>query len=132
MTVSQWEITALGFLAAALVGACAWVVLDQHVTPEKMERVRRRSLSRRGRLADGTITEAGQETIYYSYSIHGVAYTASQDISNLYKYMAANPERLIGPVSLKYSPNNPADSIVICEQWSGLRKISGEGERVNA
>jgi hypothetical protein len=31
---------------------------------------------------------------------------------------------LIGPASLKYAPRNPANSILICERWSGLR-VSG-------
>ena len=26
-----------------------------------------------------------------------------------------------GPATVKYSPRNPANSIVICEEWSGLR-----------
>jgi hypothetical protein len=29
---------------------------------------------------------------------------------------------MIGPVSVKYDPRNPANSIVISEQWNGLRK----------
>ena len=27
----------------------------------------------------------------------------------------------IGPVSIKYDPRNPANSIVLSEEWSGLR-----------
>ena len=29
---------------------------------------------------------------------------------------------LVGPVTLKYSTRNPANSIIICEEWSGLRQ----------
>ena len=32
-----------------------------------------------------------------------------------------DPDRLIGPVYMKYTPRNPANSIIVCEQWSGLR-----------
>jgi len=28
---------------------------------------------------------------------------------------------LVGVANLKYSPKNPANSILICEEWSGLR-----------
>ena len=51
-------------------------------------------------------------------------YTASQDIGTLRDRLPAEPERLIGVASLKYSPNNPANSILICEDWSGLRAPS--------
>ena len=27
----------------------------------------------------------------------------------------------VGPVSVKYDPRNPANSILVAEQWSGLR-----------
>jgi hypothetical protein len=50
-----------------------------------------------------------------------VAYSTGQDISELRELLPADPERLIGPVTLKYSPKNPANSIVLCERWSGLR-----------
>jgi hypothetical protein len=132
MTVSEWEFAGLAIFASILMAAAAWILFDHRVTPEKRERTRRQSLSRRGRLTDGTITEAGESAIYYSYSIQGVAYTASQDITHLYQYLTADPERLVGPVSLKYSPKNPADSIVICEQWSGLRKTGEEVGQVHA
>ena len=34
----------------------------------------------------------------------------------------ADSHRLIGrPASLKYSVQNPANSILLCEEWSGLR-----------
>jgi hypothetical protein len=35
--------------------------------------------------------------------------------------LPAEPERLIGWSGMKYSSNNPANSILICEEWSGLR-----------
>jgi len=35
--------------------------------------------------------------------------------------MPPGPQRLIGAVTLKYSPRNAANSIVVCEEWSGLR-----------
>jgi hypothetical protein len=67
------------------------------------------------------ITEADETALFYTYSVGGVQYAASQDISTLRELLPSPPERLIGAVSLKYFPRNPANSILICEQWSGLR-----------
>ena len=74
-----------------------------------------------GRLGDALITEVSDQTIFYSYSLSGVVYTASQDVSDLKEMLPDEPERLVGQVSLKYIPRNPANSILMCEQWSGLR-----------
>jgi len=115
------EVAALGVLAAGLVALAIYIALRVHGTPEKRERKRRLSVHRLGRLGDATITEATDSVIYYSYSIRGVHYTASQDVTALREQLPAEPERLIGIASLKYSPNNPANSILICEEWSGLR-----------
>lgn len=93
-------------------------------TPEKRERKRRLELHQHGRLGDALITEATDAMLYYSYSVRGVQYEASQDVSGLRHILPPEPERLIGPVHLKYSPRNPASSILICEEWSGLRAPS--------
>jgi hypothetical protein len=92
--------------------------------PEKRERKRRLELHQRGRLWDALITEASESMLYYSYSVGGVQYEASQDVSALREMLPPEPERLIGPASLKYSPRNPGNSILICEEWSGLRAPS--------
>jgi len=93
-------------------------------SPEKRERKRRLELHRHGRLGDALIAEATDALLYYSYSVRGVQYEASQDITALRHLLPAEPERLIGPASLKYSSKNPANSILICEEWSGLRAPS--------
>jgi hypothetical protein len=92
--------------------------------PEKRERKRRLELHQHGRLGDALITEASEEMLYYSYSVGGVQYEASQDVNGLRELLPPEPERLIGPASLKYSSRNPANSILICEEWSGLRAPS--------
>ena len=75
-----------------------------------------------GRLGDATIMEISDDAIFYEYSVGGVTYTASQDISQLREMIPGDPQRLIGrPASLKYSSQNPANSILLCEEWSGLR-----------
>ena len=80
----------------------------------------------RGRLSHGTVTDVGSDVVYYSYAVAGVEYRASQETSTLTQFLPADRDRVIGPVTLKYSPRNPANSIVLCEHWSGLRIINKE------
>jgi hypothetical protein len=93
-------------------------------SPDKRERKRRLELHQHGRLGDALITEASETMLYYTYSVRGVQYEASQDVSGLRELLPPEPERLIGPASLKYSSRNPGNSMLICEEWSGLRAPS--------
>jgi hypothetical protein len=120
MTVA-WQVAGLALLAGVLLALAAYILLDFRTSPEKKERMRRMVLSQKGRLGDGIITEATESTIYYTYSVSGVVYTTSQDIAQLNEFLPADPERLVGPVWLKYATENPANSIVVCEQWSGIQ-----------
>jgi hypothetical protein len=116
------QLASLIVLACALLGVAVWVALKMvQGSPEKRERNRRLMVNRYGRLADAFITEAGANIIYYEYSVHGVRYIASQDVTLLRELLPSEPERLIGVVNLKYTPRNPANSILVCEEWSGLR-----------
>jgi hypothetical protein len=124
------QIAALGGVVAALAALIVWVVLRRRTTPEKRERKRRLAVNSGGRLGDAFITEATDSTLYYSYSIRGVQYAASQDITTLREHLPAEPERLIGVVGMKYSTRNPANSILVCEEWSGLR-APGAGAPLN-
>lgn len=117
------EIAALCGLAAGLIGLAIYIPLRAKASPEKREKKRRFNVNQLGRLGDAMITEASETAIYYSYSVRGVQYAASQDVGSLREYLPADPDRLSGAVaSLKYIPKNPADSILICEEWSGLRQ----------
>src|ERR1700687_3967281 len=112
----------LGAVGAGTVGFGVRLALRlMQSNAEKRERKRRLELHRHGRLGDALITEATESMLYYSYSVRGVQYEASQDVSTLRSLLPPEPERLIGPASLKYSSRNPANSILICEEWSGLR-----------
>ena len=123
------ELAALATLAAGLVVLAVWIVLQvRERSPEYRERKRRQFLHQRGRLGEALITEATDGIIYYAYSVHGVQYTASQDITALRDRLPAEPERLIGLANLKYAVRNPANSIVICEEWSGLRAPAKVGQ----
>ena len=72
-------------------------------------------------MGDATIIDVRDCILFYSYEVRGVAYTTSQDASELKNLLPAETSTLVGPTALKYSSNNPANSIVICEEWSGLR-----------
>jgi hypothetical protein len=115
------QVAALCGVAAALIALAIWIVMRVHGTPEKRERKRRLNVHRLGRLGDAMISEATESTLYYFYTVRGVQYTASQDVSGLHEYLPADPHRLIGVSGLKYSSKNPANSILVCEEWSGLR-----------
>lgn len=109
------SISAVAFVAAF------WILLQRRRGPIERERRRRLNVNLRGRLGDAMITDVQDNTIYYSYNIRGVAYTAAQDISTIREFLPEDTERLIGLASLKYHTNNPANSILVCEKWSGLR-----------
>jgi hypothetical protein len=121
------QVAALGGLALVLIGIGVWIVARVvKSSPEKKERKRRLEVNMNGRLGDALISEASDDTLYYSYSIHGVRYTTSQDVSTLKELLPADPGRLVGVANLKYTVRNPANSILVCEEWSGLR-IHGTG-----
>ena len=87
----------------------------------KRERRRRLEIHQRGRLGEAYITGFDEATLFYSYSVGGVQYETSQDISTLRDRLPAEPERLLGVANLKYMLNNPPNSILLCEEWCGLR-----------
>jgi hypothetical protein len=113
---------ALGALLVAIVAALgyrAWKA--SRVTPEERERRRRAVLAATGKMGDAMLVEFRDNNLFYSYLVRGVEYTASQEVSSLTDRL---PDDLssVGSVSVKYDPRNPANSIVVAEQWSGLRK----------
>lgn len=115
------------FLWPALAGLCAvaaiiaWLLLRLRISPQERERRRRIFVHLHGRLADATITDFSDSAVFYGYMVAGVEYSASQDIAPFRDSLPADFSRLLGPAMLKYMPANPANSILICEDWSGLR-----------
>jgi hypothetical protein len=107
-------------VCAAAAGAVAW---KRRKTPEELERERRLALAQRGRIAEGTILglrkhERGR-VVLYEYSVSQVTYNAGQDLSTLPEVRLEPPCEGL-PARVKYDPQNPGDSIVVCEKWSGL------------
>lgn len=117
------EVSILALVALLLIGAGVWLFLSSRESAAQRERRRRLTLSRTGRMGDATIIDVRDCVLFYSYEIRGVAYTTSQDASELKNKLPPETSTLIGPTSLKYSSRNPANSIVICEEWSGLRPV---------
>jgi hypothetical protein len=120
--MNMWpQLGLLLLVAAALIALLVWVLPRFRRDPDEKERRRRLQVNATGRLGDAEITDVEGNSVFYSYSVRGVAYTAAQDISRLKEFLPDHPERLIGPVLFKYAPQNPANSIIVCEDWSGLR-----------
>jgi hypothetical protein len=124
------DVYTLLLVAAGIVAGGVALALSfrSKKTEAEKERERRLKINAAGRICDGTIeklaeptTEGGARLVYYSYTVGGVTYSAAQDLSML------PPEVRIGkchegfPASIKYDPQDPSSSIIICELWSGLR-----------
>jgi hypothetical protein len=59
--------------------------------------------------------------LIYSYRIGGVDYESSQDITDMQGVVDAAQVRAGFPCSARYQPGNPQNSIVVAEEWTGLR-----------
>jgi hypothetical protein len=133
---------------AAAAGIAAYVLTRHKPTPEEVERERRDLLARSGRITDGTIMDTmimearnssvsvpdlsdaemptpaddsvpTPQIIVYNYRIAGVTYECAQDVTALAQYVHGIRTDL--PIQVRYLPQNPANSIVVAESWSGLR-----------
>jgi len=120
-------------LAAAAAGAAGALILARSRRgAAERERRRRLEVARRGRMSDGIVTDVAGQTAYYSYSVMGVDYAASQDLSALRDRLPEDLSALIGPVTLKYMARNPANSIIASEEWSGFHGRHRLGNRINS
>ncbi len=116
------QLAGLAVILVLLLGAGVTIALWKRGNPRERERKRRLAVNRYGRMGDGIITDCQEDALYYNYSIRGVEYATAQDVSTLREFLPEDPALLIGQVTLKYSSNNPANSILLCEEWSGLRR----------
>jgi hypothetical protein len=114
-------------MAAVLVVALVLLVYRawqrSRVTAEERERRRCSHLVAVGKIIDATLVELRESLVFYCYSVRGVEYTASQDLSRFMDTAAADFSG-VSAMSVKYDPRNPANSIVVAEEWSGLRGAS--------
>jgi hypothetical protein len=112
----------VGALCAATLAGIA-IVVRRRPTAKQREERRRQRLASVGRIVDGSLinaepAEETPQTIIYKYRIAGVTYECSQDVSTLGSLV--QNLRLDYPVQVRYSRDNPADSIVVAETWNGL------------
>ena len=139
-------ILALAVAVLTGIGILFYAFFRPSADPEEAERKRRLHLNQIGRIAEGQVVELmehpSEETpapkalfgsrarplgsrsrhiVSYSYSISGVTYQTGQDITGLESQVRL--ERLVAgqPASIKYDPSNPVDSILVADDWSGLR-----------
>ena len=105
-------------VTGAILASRGW--RRSRITAEELERRRREALAARGKMADAELAEIRDDVLFYSYGVRGVEYIASQDVTMLRDYLPRDYSD-VGPVSVKYDPRNPANSILVAEQWTGLR-----------
>jgi hypothetical protein len=145
---ADWKLVlALGGAAIAALAMIFYAFFRPATDPHEEERRRRLHLNQIGRIAEGQIVElvehppesktarkglfgAGarplvdmrpRHLVSYSYLISGVTYQTAQDITGLESQIRL--ERLVAgqPASIKYDASNPSDSILVADDWSGLR-----------
>jgi hypothetical protein len=128
-------------ILAALTAVALWLVFKRRPTPDEVEHARRIFLSQSGRLVDGMLLDICEieapakpasksnpkpepstlTMLMYSYHIGGVDYECAQDITTLRDVIDTAQVRAGFPCSARYQPGNPQNSIVVAEEWSGLR-----------
>ena len=127
---SVWGLGAAAVAVASLTAAGVWLLRRKRPTPDELERSRRRFLVQSGRLVDGMLLDVAEldggedrrhTMLIYNYRIGGVDYECSQDVTALGGVLDAKQVRAGFPCSVRYQPGNPQNSIVVAEQWSGLR-----------
>jgi hypothetical protein len=129
-SVNPWEIagslTAVGTVTAVVL----WFMLRKRPTAEELERARRLFLVQSGRIVDGMLLDVCEvqavdgrtlTMLLFSYRNGGVDYECSQDITDMPGVVDVGQVRAGFPCSVRYQPGNPQNSIVVAEQWSGLR-----------
>jgi hypothetical protein len=107
-----------------------WLAFRKKPTAEELEQRRRDFLVKSGRIVDGMLldvyevdSEDGQKLtlVLFNYRIGGVDYECSQDITNMAEVVDPKRIQLGLPCSVRYQPGNPQNSVVVAEQWTGLR-----------
>jgi hypothetical protein len=121
----------------AAIFLTAWIVIRirrwRRKSPEEIEKLRRLEVNRRGRIVAGQILDLvepepgkpGPRLMMYKYDITGVTYEAAQDVCALPAIVALARRRIGRIISVKYDPHVPTNSIVACEEWSGVPANEG-------
>lgn len=117
--------------SAVLLGGYA-LLRRKPKTAEELERERRKWLEGTGRITDGTVIDVQEleamsnhhaaTMLIYKYDVAGVTYECSQDVTYLRQWINLHSCRLGLHTSVKYDPQNPGNSLVVSENWMGLRQ----------
>ncbi|HLY59421.1 MAG TPA: hypothetical protein VKV95_01520 [Terriglobia bacterium] len=124
----------MGGAALILTGALGLILHARwrRKTPEEQERLRRLAINRTGRVTYGQIVDwlepppgkKGARLVVFKYEVAGVKYDAAQDISALPTVVVRIRESIGQQARLKYDVDHPGNSIIACEEWSGLLQYS--------
>ena len=120
----HWAAAGIVTCAGTVALAAAVIAMIRHrPSAQEREERRRRYLATHGRIVDGSLiqaepSEGEPRAVIYRYRIAGVTYECSQDVSALSP--PVRNLRLDYPVQVRYNRANPADSIVVAEDWNGL------------
>jgi hypothetical protein len=148
--LADWKLLlAMGGALIAAIAMIVYAFLRPAVDEVAQERKRRLHLNQIGRIAEGQVVELVEQPpeskkarkglfgaaakpkpladlrprhlVSYSYAISGVTYHTAQDVTGLESQIRL--ERVVPgqPASIKYDPSNPVDSILVADDWSGLR-----------
>jgi hypothetical protein len=127
---STWETATALALAASGAACVVWWVRRKRPSADEIEQARRLNLALTGRLVDGMLLDVRTlpmdegrtlTMLEYSYRIGGVEYECSQDVTTMLEVVNPAEVRAGFPCSVRYMPGSPQNSIVVSEQWSGLR-----------
>jgi hypothetical protein len=130
LTATELEIAAGVTFMVLLAGLGIWLVLRNRPTAAEIERARRHFLTQSGRILDGMLLDVCEvpaedgrtlTMLLYSYRIAGVDYESSQDVTDMREIVDPAQVRAGFPCSIRYQPGSPQNSIVVAEEWSGLR-----------
>jgi hypothetical protein len=146
--LADWKLLlGLGAGSILALGLIVFAFKRPNVDPEDEERKRRLHLNLIGRIAEGQVVELNRQTpepkqerrtilpsrprpladegprymVSYSYSISGVTYHTAQDVTGLESQVRFDRLMAGQQASVKYDPANPSDSILVADDWSGLR-----------
>lgn len=124
-----YELIAGGGVA---LGAGIALLRRRKKTADDLERERRAWLEGSGRITDGTVIDVQElpavqnrhtaVMLIYKYDVAGVTYECSQDVTYLRHWINLHSCRLGLHTSVKYDPQNPGNSLVVSENWMGLRQ----------
>lgn len=104
------------------------MIMDTMVTEARRE-ARSHSSNASEASAQGDDAIPPPQIIVYNYRIAGVTYECAQDVTGLADHVHGIRTDL--PIQVRYSPRNPANSIVVAESWSGLRLSSSHPYRMD-